>query len=186
MPPGSHPRPIPAPQQASRVRRQESPSFDPLGFLPRTTPSVTAALASEVPAEQAVTGARPPRPGSSHRWGVAVSLRGQAAWFGRLDRQRAAVAADLSLVWRRCMAEEVRPGRETLGVGWVGWCAWEWHSVPCGHERRHCYAQYFADRLCCMHPHTRALCRTTRRARETPRHPQSTTSLLPTTSRTRR
>lgn len=57
-----------------------------------------------MPEDQPVQGARPPRAGSSHRWGVAVSLRGQAAWFGRLDRQRAAVAADLSLLWRRTMA----------------------------------------------------------------------------------
>lgn len=37
---------------------------------------------------------------------MAVSLRGQAGWFGRLDRQRAAVAADVSLAWRRLLAEE--------------------------------------------------------------------------------
>ncbi|KAL4430145.1 hypothetical protein ABPG77_004927 [Micractinium sp. CCAP 211/92] len=82
----------------------ESPVNEPLGFHPRSTPSVAAALATEVPEDQPVQGARPPRAGSSHRWGVAVSLRGQAAWFGRLDRQRAAVAADLSLLWRRTMA----------------------------------------------------------------------------------
>jgi hypothetical protein len=35
---------------------------------------------------------------------LQVSLRGQAAWFGRLDRQRAAIAADLALAWRRCTA----------------------------------------------------------------------------------
>ncbi|KAL4434167.1 hypothetical protein ABPG75_000608 [Micractinium tetrahymenae] len=82
----------------------ESPVNEPLGFHPKSTPSINAALATDVPEDQPVQGARPPRAGSSHRWGVAVSLRGQAAWFGRLDRQRAAVAADLSLLWRRTMA----------------------------------------------------------------------------------
>lgn len=79
-----------------------------VGLLPAAQPP--APLSPwQVPEDQPVQGARPPRAGSSHRWGVAISLRGQAAWFGRLDRQRAAVAADLSLLWRRTMAagEEV-------------------------------------------------------------------------------
>ena len=61
--------------QTSRARRggSESPSYEPLGFHPRVTPSVAAALVADIPADQAIVGARPPRPGSSHRWGVAVS-----------------------------------------------------------------------------------------------------------------
>lgn len=52
------------------------------------------------------------------RWlhpSLQVSLRGQAAWFGRLDRQRAAVAADISLAWRR-MTNAVETGE----VRWLG------------------------------------------------------------------
>jgi hypothetical protein len=75
-----HPLPLcscalPSPLQASKRQRQgsESPSSEPLGFHPRSSPSVTAALAADVPVTQTILGARPPRPGSSHRWGVAVS-----------------------------------------------------------------------------------------------------------------
>ena len=108
-------------QQASggkRARGSESP--EPLAFHPRSCSSVANALASPLPSDRAVVGARPPRPGSSHRWGVAVSLRGQAAWFGRLDKQRAAVAADLSLLWRRVMASASGEVRLLAGGGGDG------------------------------------------------------------------
>ncbi|KAI3438862.1 hypothetical protein D9Q98_001279 [Chlorella vulgaris] len=108
-------------QVVTKRRRSESPASEPLNFQPQSTPSVAAALAYDIPPDQVIVGARPPRPGSSHRWGLAISQHGQSAWFGRIDRQRAAVAADLALLWRRSMAaaaaEEEQGGPDDKDVG---------------------------------------------------------------------
>ncbi|EFN57579.1 hypothetical protein CHLNCDRAFT_143250 [Chlorella variabilis] len=75
-----------------------------LPFQPRRTASVeeAALLAADLEAEAEVEGAHPPPPGTAHKWGVYVKCAGvRKAWYGRLDRQRAAVAADLVLLWQQ-------------------------------------------------------------------------------------
>jgi hypothetical protein len=48
-----------------------------------------------------------------------ISQHGQSAWFGRIDRQRAAVAADLALLWRRSMAAAAAEEEQGGPVRWV-------------------------------------------------------------------
>lgn len=58
---------------------------------------MAAALLAELPADQAIVGARPPRAGSSHRWGVAVSgAAGRGCGLGLADGRAMQLCSQLA------------------------------------------------------------------------------------------
>lgn len=74
-----------------------------LTFRPRRTISIELALATRVPMTQAIRGARI----INRDWQVWIYLNKRHAFYGRLDRQRAAVAADVVLMWlQRCQTNK--------------------------------------------------------------------------------
>ncbi|KAL4430143.1 hypothetical protein ABPG77_004925 [Micractinium sp. CCAP 211/92] len=97
-----------APEQGAS--EQDEAEQTPLPFEPRRTPSISAALelAQGLHPEAPIAGAHAPSPGTSQKWGVYIKRGGyQQQWFGRLDRQRAAVAADVVMTWQGRLARQV-------------------------------------------------------------------------------
>ncbi|KAL4434169.1 hypothetical protein ABPG75_000610 [Micractinium tetrahymenae] len=97
-----------APEQAAS--EQDEVDQAPLPFEPRGTPSIRAALelAMALHPDVTIPGAHAPSAGTTQKWGVYIKRSGyQQQWFGRLDRPRAAVAADVVMTWQGRLARQV-------------------------------------------------------------------------------
>ncbi|PSC67901.1 hypothetical protein C2E20_8473 [Micractinium conductrix] len=119
-----------APRQQQQQQREEASfaseeaEYDrpALPFQPQLTPSVSAALAAQLPLDRRLSGAEQTRQGT---WTVGLYWRCQRAAASGLSRREAAVGADLRTTWVASCGTPVQKAnsRNTLNVPGAGYAS---------------------------------------------------------------